>query len=109
MVSGFLEIFQKPPGGANHFCLFWVSEEKLPCSELPTARQRVLESPVSGFWLSCPAVMYTRQATRVTLGQFLCFSGFWGKSDRRERQRNRLNDVGMVNHVRIYSINGKIG
>jgi len=59
----------------NRFCHFWVSEEKPLGGELPTARRRVLQSPISGFWLSCPAVMYTSQATRVTLGQFLCFLG----------------------------------
>jgi len=29
----------------------------------------------SGFWLSFPVVINTRQATRVTLGRFLCFLG----------------------------------
>jgi len=39
-----------------------------------------------GFWLSCPAVMNTRQATRVTLVRFLVFSGFWGNVDRRKKK-----------------------
>jgi len=43
------------------------------------------------------------------IGQILCFSRLWRKSNRRERQRNWLNDVVMVNSIRIYSINGKIG
>jgi len=60
---------------AYHFFHFWVSEEKPSGGSEFTARRRVLDSPVSGFWLSYPAVMYTRQATRVTLGKFCVFLG----------------------------------
>ena len=34
-----------------------------------------LKTQFSGFWLSCPAVMNTRQATRAMLARFLCFLG----------------------------------
>jgi len=50
-----------------------------------TTRRCMLESQISGFWLSCPAVIYNRQAGRGILDNFLYFSGFWGKSDRGER------------------------
>jgi len=88
--SDFLEIFQKPPDGL--FIAAWRAVHSrhatyicLPISRFLKRNRLAVHSHPPGdacwktqffeFWLSCPAVMNTRQATRATLAQFLCFLG----------------------------------
>ena len=59
----------------NVFLGFWkFSRNRLAVNSQPPG-DVCWKAQFSGFWLSCTTVMNTRQATRVTLVQFLCFLG----------------------------------
>jgi len=82
--SGFLEVFQKPPGrhskppgGLCYFCgVFWVPEMELPGGTTLPARRRLVINPVSGFWLELPGGDEQPPGDANLFPSFLIFSRF---------------------------------
>jgi len=65
-----------PPGGAYRFYHFWVFEEKPPGGELPTARRRVLESPIFWVLVELPGGDVYPPGDASHIGLIFVFSGF---------------------------------